>query len=336
MAGGLLAIAVVFLLDHAQALLLPVTVAVVFAFVLAPPVRALAARGVPPYVGAGFVVAASLGLVAVVGALVAAPAAAWWARAPEILQALLEAVQRWRDALFPYAAPAALGQGAETVGIAERLATEGWTFTRLAIGETVAFAVSASATVILLFFLLASEQWLVARTVSAIRRRRTRARLLGALQEAGRDIGRFIGAMGIINAALGAVTGLVLWWIGLPNPLLWGVTTAVLAFVPYLGPLLIALLLLAAGSVAFGTGAAMLGPPAAFLALHGIEANFLSPVFMGHRLRLPALFVFLSVLVWGWLWGVAGTFIAVPMLLALRAAARRFRRLQPIAAYLDP
>ena len=298
--------------------------------------RALAARGVPAYLGAGVVVAAALGAIAVVGALVAAPAAAWWARAPEIGQSLLEAVQRWRDALFPYATPAALARQGESTGIAERLATEGWTFTRLAIGETLSFAVSASATVILLFFLLASERWLVARTVAAIRRRRTRARLLAALQDAGHDIGLFIGAMGIINAALGVATGLVLWWIGLPNPLLWGVTTAVLAFIPYLGPLVIALLLLAAGSVAFGTGAAMLAPPAAFLVLHGIEANFLSPVFMGHRLRMPALFVFLSVLVWGWLWGVAGTFIAVPMLLALRAAARRFRRLQPIAVYLDP
>jgi predicted PurR-regulated permease PerM len=304
--------------------------------VLAPPVRALAARGVPPYLGAAIVVGAALGVVALIVALVAAPAAAWWARAPEIVQSLLEAVQRWRDALFPYATPAALARDGEAAGIAERLATEGWTFTRLAIGETLAFAVSASATVILLFFLLASERWLLARTVSAIRHRRTRARVLAAVEEAGRDIGLFMGAMGIINAALGIATGLVLWWIGLPNPLLWGVTTAVLAFVPYLGPLLIALLLLAAGSVAFGTGAAMLGPPAAFLVLHGIEANFLSPVFMGHRLRMPALFVFLAVLVWGWLWGVAGTFIAVPMLLALRAAARRFRRLKPLASYLDP
>ena len=328
--------ALVFLLDHAQALLLPVTVAVVFAFVLAPPVRGLAARGVPTYLGAGFVIAASLGVVALVVALVAAPAAAWWSRAPEIAHALFEAVQRWRDALFPYATPVALTRGDASAGIAEQLATEGWTITRLAIGETLAFAVSASATVILLFFLLASERWLVARTVAAIRHRRTRARLLSALQEAGRDIGLFIGAMGIINAALGVATGLVLWAIGLPNPLLWGVTTAVLGFIPYLGPLLVAVLLLAAGSVAFGTGPAMLGPPVAFLILHGIEANFLSPVFMGHRLRVPALFVFLSVLVWGWLWGVAGTFIAVPMLLALRAAARRFRRLKPIAVYLDP
>ena len=139
---------------------------------------------------------------------------------------------------------------------------------------------------ILLYFLLASERWLVERTVAAMRRPRTRALVLAGVRQAQRDIGLFISTMSLVNVALGIATGLALWAIGLPNPVLWGTTTAVLAFIPYLGPLLITVLLLLAGSVTFGTGVAMLGPPAAFLLLHGIEANFLSPMIMGHRLRL--------------------------------------------------
>jgi predicted PurR-regulated permease PerM len=189
--------------------------------------------------------------------------------------------------------------------------------------------------VILLYFLLASEQWLVARTIAAIRRPRARALVLSGFRQAQRDIGLFISTMSLVNLALGIATGLALWLIGLPNPVLWGTTTAVLAFIPYLGPLLIAVLLLLAGSVAFGTGFAMLGPPAAFLVLHGIEANFLSPMIMGHRLRLSPVFVFLSVMVWGWLWGLAGAFIAVPLLLALRAVCKRVRRLRLVCVYLE-
>ena len=146
--------------------------------------------------------------------------------------------------------------------------------------------------------------------------------MLAGVRQAQRDIGLFISTMSLVNVALGVATGLALWAIGLPNPVLWGTTTAVLAFIPYLGPLLITLLLLLAGSVTFGTGVAMLGPPAAFLLLHGIEANFLSPMIMGHRLRLRPVFVFLSVMVWGWLWGIAGAFLAVPLLLG---AARRLQ-----------
>jgi predicted PurR-regulated permease PerM len=317
-----------------------VTIAIVFTFVLSTPVRALQRAGVHEYIGAGLVIAAVLGATALILMLVAAPAAAWWSRAPLIVQDLVEALQSWRDALFPYAPPAPLARAPAAAAavpdpLGERLASEGWTFTRLAIGGTISFALSAAATVILLYFLLASERWLVMRTVEAVPRPRTRALILAGVRQAQRDIGLFIGTMSLINIALGVATGLALWLIGLPNPVLWGTTTAVLAFIPYLGPLLITLLLLLAGSVTFGSGWQMLGPPAAFLLLHGIEANFLSPMIMGHRLRLRPLFVFLAVMVWGWLWGIAGAFLAVPLLLGLRALCKRTRTLRLVCTYLE-
>src|SRR5687768_13705856 len=75
---GLLFVALVLLLEHARPVLLPIAIAIVFAFVLAQPVRALRRRGVHEYVGAGIVILAVLAAVAVLGLLVAAPAAAWW------------------------------------------------------------------------------------------------------------------------------------------------------------------------------------------------------------------------------------------------------------------
>ncbi len=334
---SLLFVAVVLLLEQGRPFFVPVAIAIVFTFALAAPVRALRRAGVHEYAGAGIVIVAVLAVIAVLAMLVAAPAAAWWSRAPLIVHQLVEALQRWQDALFPYSTPAPLARApaAPADAIGERLVSEGWTFTRLAIGETISFALSASATIILLYFLLASEQWLVERTAAAIRRPRTRALVLSGFRQAQRDIGLFISTMSLVNLALGVATGIALWLIGLPNPVLWGTTTAVLAFIPYLGPLLIAVLLLLAGSVTFGTGVAMLGPPAAFLVLHGIEANFLSPMIMGHRLRLSPVFVFLSVMVWGWLWGLAGAFIAVPLLLALRAVCKRSRRLRLVCFYLE-
>ncbi|MEO7057304.1 MAG: AI-2E family transporter, partial [Caldimonas sp.] len=134
---------------------------------------------------------------------------------------------------------------------------------------------------------------------------------------------------------LGIATGIALWLVGLPNPVLWATTTAVLSFIPYLGPLLVTFLLLLAGSVTFGAGLAMLAPPAAFLVLHGIEANFLSPMIMGHRLRLRPVFVFVSVMLWGWLWGIAGAFLAVPLLLGLRALCKRVPRLRVVCGFLE-
>ncbi|MEO8835781.1 MAG: AI-2E family transporter, partial [Caldimonas sp.] len=208
---GLLFVAVVLLLEHARPLLLPVTIAVVFTFVLAAPVRALRRAGIHEYIGAGLVVGAVLGVAVLLLMLVAAPASAWWERAPLIVHELVEALERWRDALFPYATPAPLTRApvlaAATDPLSARLASEGWTFTRLAIGETIAFALSASATVILLYFMLASEQWLVERTVAAIRRPRVRALVLAGVRQAQRDIGLFISTMSLVNVALGLATG---------------------------------------------------------------------------------------------------------------------------------
>ena len=160
---------------------------------------------------------------------------------------------------FPTRAPAPLTRGPApappaTDPLSERLAIEGWTFTRLAIGGTLSFAVSASATVILLYFLLATERWLVERTAAAIRAPRTRALVLAGDAPGAARHRPLHQHDEPVNIALGIATGLALWAIGLPNPVLWGTTTAVLAFIPYLGPLLIAVLLLLAGSVTFGTG----------------------------------------------------------------------------------
>ncbi len=343
---ALLAVAIVFLLENAKPLMLPVVIAVAFTFVLAAPVRWLRRRGLPEFVGAGLVIAAVLAVIVLLASLLAAPAAQWWARAPGTVHQLLESAQRLRSAAFPAEPPSTARRpgppaassvpapSAAADPIADQLANEGLSITRAALGQALSFTVSASATVFLLYFLLASERWLIARTVEAIPRRRTRALLLGGIRQAQGDIGLFITTMGFVSIGLGVATGIALALIGFPNPVLWATTTAVLTFVPYIGPVLVTLALLVAGGMESGAGAAMLVPPALFLALHFIESNFVSPLVMGHRLRISPVFVFVSVLFWSWLWGIAGAFVAVPLLLGLRAVSQRSRRLRLIRVYL--
>ena len=348
-ARALLAVAVVFLLENAKPLMLPIVVAVAFTFVLAAPVRWLRRHGMPDYLGAGLVIGSVLSIVALLASLLAAPAADWWARAPGTVHRLIESAQKLRSATFPDvlsgaprrpaatpSAPAASVPGGAPVDpLTEQLATEGISITRAALGQMLSFTVAASATIFLLYFLLASEHWLIARTVEAIPRRRTRALVLSGIRQAQVEIGLFITTMGLISIGLGIATGLGLAAIGFPNPVLWGTTTAVLTFVPYIGPVLVTLALLLAGGMESGTGLTMLAPPALFLGLHFIESNFISPLIMGARLRINPVFVFLSVLFWSWLWGIAGAFVAVPLLLGLRAVSQRSRRLRFVRIYLD-
>jgi predicted PurR-regulated permease PerM len=201
--------------------------------------------------------------------------------------------------------------------------------------HSLVFAISAAATVIMLYFLLASEHWMLSRCVEALPRRRARALLLGGVRAAQREIGRYLFALGCINFGAGVVTGVALWAVGLANPVLWAVVVAVLNFVPYIGPLMIMGLLLLAGMVSFNELPAMLAPVGVFGIIHAIESNLFSPWLVGRRLTLSPLAVFLSVMFWGWLWGIPGALIAVPVLIALRSLFRRRRHLRQFARFLE-
>ena len=359
---GLLTVAVILLLDQAQPLLLPVATAVVLTFVLSPAVRWLRRRGLPAYAGAAVLVATLLGGTTLVGSALVEPAAQWWERAPSAIERLLDRFDELRRSIpllappppaasepAASAPPEARARQPRPRGIdirvtdppppprdplKERIASEGLALTGAVLGSALSVGLSLAATVILLYFLLASEHWMLVRTVEAIPRRRTRALVLCGVRAAQREIALFIASLAVVNLGVALCTSLAMAWIGLPNPVLWGTVAGVLNFIPYLGPLMTVGLLLMAGLISFGTDL-MLAPALAFIAIHAIESNLVTPWFLGRRLSLSPLSVFLSVMFWGWLWGIAGALIAVPLLVGLRSICKRNRRLRLIAIYLE-
>ena len=100
-------------------------------------------------------------------------------------------------------------------------------------------------------------------------------------------------------------------------------------------PVITVALLSLAGMLTFDAAGHMLAPALAFLAIHAIESNLVSPWFVGRRLTLSPLAVFLSVMFWGWLWGIAGALLAVPALVGLRCVCKRTRSLRLWCAYLE-
>lgn len=331
----LVGILMVFILREAVAILLPVTLALALMFVLTRPVEKLRAWGVPQAWGAALVLGLLLAVLALLCVTLASPAAQWAERAPTTVRQLLELFEHMRDALLQPLHARPRGGASALDPFKDKLASEGLLFTKVVVGQVLNFTLSAAATIILTYFLLASQPWLLSRTLEAVKHPRTRARWLSGLCQAQRDIGLFLGTMGLINVGLGVVTGVALACVGLPNPVLWGTLVAALNFIPYLGPALVMALLLLAGAITFGASMAMLAPPLVFLCCHAVESNAITPWVVGHRLRLSPLAVFLSVLVWGWIWGFGGALVAVPILLAFRAWCRRSPALRHVRLYLE-
>lgn len=343
---GLLAIVLIVFARYAQAILLPIAVALVLTFVLSPLVRRLRGYGIADPLGAAVVVGSFVLGVAVLASTLAAPAAEWWTKAPQGIQQLIDRAEGWRrnvPFLAPTPAPAptraSAARAASTAAppdpVKEKIASESVALTGTLLMKLGEAGIFVAATLILLFFLLASERWLIGRTVQAITRRKARVALIGAVRDAQRDIAAFLATQALINAGVGVATGLACWLIGLPNPVLWGALAGIMSFIPYLGPLVVLLTLFLAGALTFDTVGEMLMPALAFGAINLVESNLVSPWVVGRRLELTPLAVFLAVMFAGWLWGIAGAFIAVPGLVATRSIARRSKRLRGWVTYLD-
>jgi predicted PurR-regulated permease PerM len=128
----------------------------------------------------------------------------------------------------------------------------------------------------------------------------------------------YIGTITLINVTLGATTALILWWLGMDSPLMWGGIVAVLNYIPYLGPIAASLLLGIGGLMTFSDPWTALLPPAIFIGLHMVEANAITPMIVGKRVKINPLLILISLSFWAWVWGTTGALLAIPLLIIIK------------------
>jgi predicted PurR-regulated permease PerM len=182
----------------------------------------------------------------------------------------------------------------------------------------------------LFFFLLTRKgmyAWLslwigTANDTEEIQRRFTNAERL---------VARYFLAISTINAGLGAALGGALLLIDLPGPFVWAFVAALLNFLLYVGPMTVAAGLLVAGIVAYDD-LMVLVPPAIFLSLNMLEAQFVTPAFVGRHISVNPLLIFVSLVFWLWLWGPIGGIIAIPVLVIALALLDIFAVEPPVTA----
>ncbi|MFC3616031.1 AI-2E family transporter [Lutimaribacter marinistellae] len=136
------------------------------------------------------------------------------------------------------------------------------------------------------------------------------------LHDAEKRVSRYFLTISMVNAGFGLVVMLAMTAYGVPQPALWGLATFLLNFILYLGPILVATALLVTGVVVFD-GFFSFVPALTFLFFNMIEAQFVTPSTVGRVMALNPLFVFLSLVLWMWLWGPIGGLVAIPLLVWL-------------------
>lgn len=325
------------ILYFAQSLLLPVTMAFLFALVLSPVIRAFKRRGVPEGITALLLVVMVAAGVGVGTYSLSGPVTRWIEEAPQIgmelrrkLSTLSESAAKVQEAQKQI--EEATEQATEP-GVDEVVVKESGLLSRAAQGAPEALA-GAALTFVLLLFLLASGDMFYEKLVRALPTLQNKKMGLRIARDIEREISQYLFTISIINLGCGVVIAAGLYTIGMPNPILWGVAATLLNFVPYVGALVGIAMVGIVALVSFPTlGHAALAP-AFYMICTTLEGQFVTPALVGRRLQINAVAVFLAIAFWGWLWGFFGIFIAVPLLIIVKTFSRHIDGLGGLEEFL--
>ena len=315
--AGLFFIATLSILYFARDFFIPIALALLFTLILIPAVHTLQRVRIPNAAGAAIVLAGFLGLLALGGYFLSGPLSSWIGKGPEIwervstrLNSITQPVKELKSS-----AEAADPNLAKDSAIPIKVQQPGML---KAVAARTGYVISlAGTTFILLYFLLAAGDPLLTNILAAVSNPERRERVLAISQDIKQYISKYLLTITLINATEGALIAGGLALVGMPTPLLWGALHAVLNFIPYLGAVTGLAITALVAVMSFDTIPRQLVPPAIYLAVMVLD-NFASPMVLGKRLVLNPVIVFVSLMLWGWLWGIAGILIAIPLLITLK------------------
>lgn len=332
-------LAVGYTLWATQELLLPVLLAMFFALIGNPIIRTLEKIHIPRFVGALAVLSSGLACAVLLGSLMAEPAGKLMREVPrelrEIAPKLREIIKPVQDAKKGAESIARVA-GGEDVNAVRLVRTEVNDPFR-SLTATPRMIAGVLAVVLLTLFFMIYGANLQRRVLALLPGWQQKKLTMDILQSMEREMSRYVLTITIINTLLGLTFAAVLVWLGLevPEALMWGTLAALLNYAPYVGPLIGIMAMLLMGFVHFDAPLQALLPSAIYLLLHTIEGQFVTPILLGRRMALSPLVLILGLMVFGWLWGIIGLLLAVPLLACIKVILERVDGLGPWAHLLE-
>lgn len=328
---GLLVLGVFYSLYFARDLLIPIFIALYLTMFLQPMVRGLVRAHIPPLIGAAVMVMLLLVLFFSAFIWLSTPAGEWLDRAPGLIRETKSKLYDVKKKVEK--ARRTTEQLKEMTDIAteknDKVVVEGPSLTQQVLGQARNFSLAALIVIVLLYLFLAWGDIFLTQLAQLFGESQANRQLMLDIR---REFGRYLFTITIINAVLGIVTAAMTAWFGLPNPWLWGVVAGTLNFIPYLGGAMTTIILTIVSLVTHEKWLDILLPPLIFITVNGLEGNIITPIILGKRLALNPIIVFLSLLFWGWLWGVAGLFLATPLLVTLLISAEKLNLKKPFGS----
>jgi predicted PurR-regulated permease PerM len=320
-AGLGLIVALPFALRAGAEFFLPVTAALVVAVALVPLLEWFERRGIPSRLASALCILIFLTLTVFAIGSIVLPAIDWVALIPErigkvqtALNPLLDLYKNFDRFVERIVSQIAINpQSSRTVAIE----TPNSISSLLATSAPHLLIQLFFALLVIFFFL---SGWTAMRKKTIVSRGSFEGALVTArvIQQVVESTSTYLGTITVINVALGTLTALIIWQLGMTSPVMWGGIVAVLNYIPYLGPIASALLLFFGGLMVFPDAWSAMLPPMVFIGLHLVEANLITPMIVGERLEINPLAILISLSFWSWVWGTTGALLAVPLLIIMK------------------
>ena len=335
---GLLILGIFYTTYFARGLLLPIVIALLLSALLQPAVSFLIRFKIPNALAAILVLVLLVSVIALVAYRIAAPASEWFDRRPYLVSQLEYKLRAFKNSLE---------EAKETTKKLEKLTNlegeeaeegevvvKGPTLSDQIMIRAKAMAIMLGIILVLTFFLLSRGRPTLKHMAGEFEDNGHGKKWAKIMVQVQQEVALYLVTIAMINVTLGALTAAAMALLKMPNPVLWGVVAMTLNFVPYLGAMVTTVIIAMVSLVTFTHWPQILLPPLVFLCFTALEGQFVTPTIVGNRLRLNPIAVIISLLFWGWVWGIGGMLIAVPILAAIKIVVKSTEELKTFHALI--
>jgi predicted PurR-regulated permease PerM len=333
---GLFVLALLFTLHFTKAIFLPVTLAILLNFLFSPLVRFFKKIKIPEKLSAALILIVLLGVVGYGVFSLTEPASRWMQQLPRTMRNVELKLRTIRQPIEKMSRAAEQVEEMTEVEPSSRpqVRVEGMSLTERLFEGAWNLIAGTITVIVLLYFLLASGDMFLRKLLKVLPAHRDKRIAADIVLATESHISRYLVTITLINSGLGIAIGLAMHLVGMPNPLLWGVMAGVFNFIPYVGAICGVLITAVVSLVTFDSLAQGLLAPGLYFLLTSLEGTIITPMILGSRLTLNPVVIFLSLILWGWLWGIPGALLAVPIVATLKIFCDHIEPLAPIGEFL--
>jgi predicted PurR-regulated permease PerM len=324
--NAMLVLALLYTVTLVKALIIPLVLAAFIGLALNPIVARGTRHRIPRWLGASVLMLTLLAGIIYGITMLAQPAASWLHSAPSTIRSFIPKLEHITRPLE------AAGRATQTLVNGHPVrpgADQSPSDVAFSVWDVLANApkvLAAVLTVVLLvYFFLVYGDLILRRLVEIAPNFGYKRHAVTIVRGIQTEVSRYILTTVLINASLGALTAGMLFLLHMPDPLLWGTVAAFANFIPYVGAIVTTTTLLLVGLAHFDNVTNALLPALCFAGITAFEGNLITPMILGRRMRVSPIAILIWLLIWGWLWGVPGALLAVPMLTSSKLIAERVR-----------